>query len=72
MTAIVPIMVVPAILFAVNPVILPVVPLAIGINNPPWCRFYHYNTWRRGGMIIPVTIPVAIVIARIIGTIGTG
>jgi hypothetical protein len=73
MTAIVSIMVVPAILFAVNPVIVPVVPVAIGVYNPPWCRFYHYNTWwRRGPMIIPVTMPVAIVIARIIGTIGTG
>jgi hypothetical protein len=73
MTAIVSVMVVAAVLFAVNPVVSPVMPVTIGIYNPARCRFYHYNTrWRRGCMVVPVTMPVAIVIARVIGTIGTG
>jgi hypothetical protein len=73
MAAVVPVMVVPAILLAVNPVVVPVMPMAIGIYNPPRCRFYHDHTWwRRRRMVVPVPMPVAIIIARVVGTIGTG
>jgi len=73
MAAVVSVMVVPAGLFAVSLVIMPAVMVAIGIYDSRRCRSYYYHTrWRWGCMIVPVTMPVAIVIARIIGTIGTG
>lgn len=73
MAAIVSIMIVPAVLLAVSLVIMPAVTMAVGINNAARCRFHHHNTrWRRWCMVIPVTMPVAVVIARIVRTIGTG
>jgi len=73
MAAVVPVVVIPTILFAVSPVVVPAVMMAVGINNASRCRFYDYNTRRRrGNIVISVTMPVAIVIARIIGTISTG
>ena len=72
MAAVVPIVVVPAVLFAVRLVVVPAVTVAIGINNASRCRFYNHNTrwwWR---MVIPITMPVAIIIARVVRTIGTG
>lgn len=71
MAAVVPIVVVPAILFAVRLVVVPAVTVAIGINNASRRRFYNHNTWW-WRMVIPVTMPVAIVIARVVRTIGTG
>ena len=72
MTAIVSIMVVPVVLFAVSPVIVSAVTVTVGIDNASRRRFYNHNTrwwWR---MVIPVTMPVAIVIALVVRTIGTG
>ena len=71
MTAVVSIMVVPAILFAVNPVVVPAVTVAVGIDNASRRRFYYHNT-RWWCIVIPVTMPVAVIIARIIRAIGTG
>ena len=73
MAAIVAIMIVPAVLFAVSPVVMPAVTVAVGINNAARRRFHNHNTgWWRWSMIMPVTMPVAVVIARIVRTIGTG
>ena len=73
MAAIVPIVVVPAILFAVRLVVMPPVTVAVGIDNASRCRLHdHYTRGWRGRMVVPITVPVAIVIARIIRAVGTG
>lgn len=72
MAAIVSVMVVVAVLFAVSAVVVPTVPVAVGINDPRRCRSHHYYWRRRGSMIVPVTMPVTIVITRLVGTIGAG
>lgn len=72
MTAVVSIMVVPAILFAVNPVVVPAVTVAVGIDNASRRRFYYHNTRWWWCIVIPVTMPVAVIIARIIRAVGTG
>ena len=73
MTAIVSVMVVMAVLLTVSTVIMTAVPVAVGVDNPRWRRFYHnYTRWRWRSVIVPVTMPVTIVIARFVGTIGTG
>jgi len=66
-------MVIPAVLLAVSPVVMPAVPVTVGVYDPSGCWFYHYDTrWRRWNVIVPVTMPVAIVITRFIGSIRTG
>ena len=73
MAAIVSVVVVVAVLFTVRLVVMPAVTVALGIDNASRRRLHDHNTrWRRGRMIVPVTVPVAIVIARIIRAVSTG
>ncbi|GGN10249.1 hypothetical protein GCM10010967_52640 [Dyadobacter beijingensis] len=72
-TAVVSVVVVTAILLAVYAVVMPAVMVTVGIYDPPWDWFYHHNArWRRGGVVVPVSMPVAVVIARIVGAVGAG
>jgi len=71
MAAIVSVMVVVAILLAVSTVVMAAVPVAVGMYDP-WRGRHHYYTWWWRGVIVPVTMPVAVIIARLVGTIGTG
>lgn len=72
MVAIVSIMIVVAVLLTVSTVVMAAVPVAVGMYDPRRWR-HHYYTWRGwGGVIMSVTMPVAIVIARPVGAVGTG
>lgn len=72
MAAIVSVVVIMAVLLAVSTVVMATVLVAVGMYDP-WRRCHHYHTWWwRGSVIAPVTMPVAIIIARLVGTIGTG
>lgn len=71
MATVVSVMVVPVVLFAVNAVVMSPVSVAVGIYDTVRCGFNYHDAWWRG-IIIPVTVPVAIVIARMIRTISTG
>ena len=71
--AIVSIMVMAAVLFSVNPVMVPAAPVPFRINDSSGSRFYHHNTrWRRWTMVVPGARPVAVIIAWRVGTVGTG
>ena len=72
MAAIVSVMVVVAVLFAVSTVIMATVSVTVGMYDPRRRRHHYYTRWRWWSVIVPVTMPVAIVIARLVGTIGTG
>ena len=73
MAAIVSVVVVPAVLSAVRLVVMPAVTVAVGIDNTSRRRLHDHNPWWwRGRMIVPVTVPVAIIIARIIRAVSTG
>ncbi|PSL29226.1 hypothetical protein CLV60_10561 [Dyadobacter jiangsuensis] len=72
MAAIVSVVVVVAVLLTVSMVVMTTVLMPVGMYDPRRWR-HHYYTWRRRGCVIaPVTMPVAIIIARLVGTIGTG
>ena len=72
MAAIVSVMVVVTVLLTVSTVIMTAVLVAVGMyDSRRWRHHYHTRWWRRS-VIVPVPMPVAIIIARFVGTIGTG
>lgn len=72
MAAIVSVMIVVTVLLTVSTVVMTAVPVAVGMYDP-WRWRHHYYTWRRRGrVVVPVTMPVTIVITRLVGAIGTG
>ncbi len=73
MPSVVPVMVVSTVLFTIGTVVVPAVIVPVGVDNAPWSGFHdHYTRWWRWCVIIPVTMPVAIVVAGVVRTVGTG
>ncbi|MGV3601063.1 MAG: hypothetical protein ACO1N1_07645 [Dyadobacter fermentans] len=60
-------------MFAISPVVVAVMAVTVGIYDATRRWFYHNHTWwRRRGMVMPVTVPVAVVVTGIVGSVGTG